>query len=285
MKGEGRTAGNLEEGSKAAVMNAGRQQPAHTAARVYAVFVLLFGLFDLTLGVFMLARASHAAPVGILYVVPGFILAALGAVLWLRAYWAAPLALAVSLIPGVFPFLWYDLVAGRAPMLAWWSTPGLVAPIIFLILTVLLLVSVLRARTSVDRIRSSGPTASKILAAVVLTYGLCLVLLGALELTARDRGESYVPFGYFLMLPGATLLVLGAFIWRDRIWAMIAAFAASLIPWLYPIFWTDVAGGQGTLDWFNLTLLVVPGMFSIIVAYAVLSTLRRRWMNATSAAR
>jgi hypothetical protein len=193
--------------------------------------------------------------------------------------------LIASLVPGVFPFLWYDLAAGRTPMTAWWNIPGLAAPAIFLDLTVLLLVSLLWARTSIDRTRLSGPTAPKVLAAVALTYGFCLVLLGAVELTVRSRGEATVPFGYFLALPGAGLLALGRFIWRDRIWAMIAAFAASLMPWVYPILWTGLAGGQATLDWFDMTLFVVPTLFGLLVAYAVLSTLVRGRRNATDPAR
>lgn len=266
-------------------MTADRQRLVLVTARLYAVLALLFGLFDLAFGVFMLATGGHAAPAGIAYVVPGFILAALGAVLWLGAWWAAPLVLATSLVPGVFPLLWYDLAAGRTPMAAWWNILGLAAPTIFLILTVLLLVSLLRARTSIDRFSLSGPTASKALAAVVLTYGSCLVLLGALELIARGRAESAVPFGYFLALPGATLLALAGFVWRDRIWAMITAFAVSLVPWVYPLSWTAADWGAATLDWFDVTLLVVPTLFAFLVAYAVLSTLRRRRMNATNPAR
>lgn len=266
-------------------MTAGRQHLVQVTARFYSVLALLFGSFDLTFGVFLLARGSHAAPLGIVYVVPGFILVALAAVLWLGAYWAAPLVLAASLIPEVFPILWYSLATGRAPMAAWWTIPGRAVPIVFLILTVLLLVSVLRARTSTDRTRPSGPTAAKVLAAVVLTYGFCLVLLGALELTARARAEFGVPLGYFLALPGAALLALGGFIWRDRIWAMIAAFAASLMPWVYPLFWAEADRGAVTLDWFNVTLLVVPTVFGILATYAVLSTLIRRRMKATSPAR
>ena len=266
-------------------MTAGRQKLVRMTARVYAVLALFFGFFELTFGVFLLATGSHAAPVGIAHVVPGFVLAALGAVLWLGAYWAAPLAFAASLIPRVLPFLWYELAAGRTPMTAWWDILGLATPIVFLILTVLLLVSVLRARAANDAARLSHPTASKVLAAVALTYGLCLLLLGALELTARARTEPDVPLGYFLALPGAALLALASFIWRDRIWAMIAAFAASLLPWVYPILWREFAGGHAVLDWFNLTLFAVPTLFGILTAYAVLSTLRRGRMNATNPAR
>lgn len=275
----------MERAWKGAFMTAGRLQLVHVTARAYAVLVLLLGFFDLAFGVFMLATAGHGAPAGIVFVVPGFVLAALGAVLWLGAYWAAPLALVTSLVPGVFPFLWYDLAAGRTPMTAWWNIPGLAAPAIFLVLTVLLLVSLLRARTSIDRTRLAGPTASKVLAAVVLTYGLCLALLGAVELTMRGRTEATVPFGYFLALPGASLLVLCRFIWRDRIWAMIAAFAASLMPWVYPILWPALSGGQAALDWFDLTVLVVPTLFGLLVAYAVLSTLGRGRRSATGPAR
>jgi hypothetical protein len=266
-------------------MTAGRLQLVHLTARIYAVLALLLGLFDLAFGVFMLATAGHAAPAGIVFVMPGFVLASLGAVLWLGAYWAAPLALVASLIPGVFPFLWYDLAAGRTPMTAWWNMPGLAAPIVFLILTMLMLVSLLRARTSTDRTHHSGPTASKVLAVVALTYGLCLMLLGAAELTARGRGEATVQLGYFLVLPGASLLALASFIWRDRIWAMIAAFAASLMPWVYPLLWMALARGQAVLDWFDITLFVVPTLFGLLVAYALLSTLARGRRNATEPAR
>jgi hypothetical protein len=69
---------------------------------------------------------------------------------------------------------------------------------------------------------------------------------------------------------------------------MITAFAVCLIPWVYPLFWMEVAGGAGTLDsfdWFNATLLAVPTLFGMLATYAVLSTLRRRRTNATSPTR
>jgi hypothetical protein len=65
---------------------------------------------------------------------------------------------------------------------------------------------------------------------------------------------------------------------------MIAAFAASLVPWVYPLLWTEVDRGAVILDWFGVTLLVVPTLFGVLVAYAVLSTIARARRNATDPA-
>lgn len=272
-------------------MTAGRQQLARTTARVYAVLVLLFGFFELTFGVFIMVMGSHAAPVGISLVVPGFILVALGSVLWLGAYWAAPLAFVCALFPGVFPFLWYHLAAGRVPTGSWLDILGLTVPTVFLVLTVLLLVSALRARPANGGTRLPGPTAPRALAAVAFSFGLCLLVLGTLDLNLRTPSDLSVPrVGYFLALPGAVLLALGPFIWLDRIWAMIAAFAASLTPWVYPIvwlLWMDHIRGYPSPawfrpDWFSLSLMVVPTFFGILTVCAVLSTLRRGRTSATN---
>ena len=58
---------------------------------------------------------------------------------------------------------------------------------------------------------------------------------------------------------------------------MIAAFAVSLNPWVYP-FLAVVFGGFGglRLEPESLLLLVVPTLFGMLAGYSVLSALKRR---------
>jgi hypothetical protein len=155
---------------------------------------------------------------------------------------------------------------------------------------VLLFVFALRAGAANGGARLPGPAASRVLAAVACTFGLCLLLLGVLDLNLRTPADlSVVRAGYFLAWPGAVLLALAPFIGRDRIWAMVAAFAALLVPWVYPIvwmlWWDYHTGRYPGLDWFGLTLFVVPTLFGILTVSAVVSTLRQTRMRATSTMR
>ena len=135
-------------------MNVGGQLIG-SLGRTSAVIALVFGAVELAYGIYLLETAGHALFLGITYVVPGLILLALGAVILLGVNWAVPLAFVSSLFPTVVPFLWYDLVAGRSPIVTWQGIVGLGVPAIFLILTLLLMVS--RGATPSDR-RSIGTT-------------------------------------------------------------------------------------------------------------------------------
>ena len=177
-------------------------------------------------------------------------------------------------LPNVVPFLWYDLVAGRSPMLTWHGMLGLGLPAIFFIVALLLMVSRFKGTTPSDR--RSTATTPKALSAVAFIYGLVLLFVGVLMLARQDRRPPFeqIPSGYMLVFPGAALLLLNGLVRRGQVFAMLAAFVASLVPWIYPMFWLEVSGGRMVLDWFNLSHLVIPTLFGILVATAVLSVLR-----------
>jgi hypothetical protein len=122
-------------------------------ARTYAMLVLAHAAIFAGMGVYMLRYGGHAGPAGL----PLLLLSALSAVLvifiWRAHRWAAVAALFVSFVPGVWPVLWSQLtgawklpagaqttivIAGRHIFVPWWEVPFLAAPVIFAVLTVML---------------------------------------------------------------------------------------------------------------------------------------------------
>ena len=121
-------------------------------ARTYATLLLFHALFLAASGVYMLRYGGHAGPAGLPLLLLSALSAALVIFIWRAHRWAAVAALFVSFVPGVWPVLWNQLtgawklpaaqstivVAGRNLFLPWWEIAFLAAPVVFAILTVML---------------------------------------------------------------------------------------------------------------------------------------------------
>jgi hypothetical protein len=130
-------------------------------ARTYAIFLLAHVAFLAGTGVYMLRHGGHSAPAGLPLLLLSALSAALVIFIWRAHRWAVVAALFVSFVPGVWPLLWNQLtgasklpaaqstivVAGRNLFLPWWENTFLAAPVVFAVLTVML-VSASRSRVA-----------------------------------------------------------------------------------------------------------------------------------------
>ena len=107
--------------------------------RVYASLTVSFGVFELLFGVFLFVLNHHGSgPVGMIFVVPGLILATCGIALWRSLWWGSPLAIVASLVPWIVPFAWYPTPAQfHNPLAIWLDLVGLAAPATFVIFALL----------------------------------------------------------------------------------------------------------------------------------------------------
>jgi hypothetical protein len=98
-----------------------RQQAARIIDRVYASLTASYGVFDILFGVFAFVMDHHGSgPVGMIFVIPGLVLAGCGVALWRGARWASPLAVMASLVPWVVPFVWYPTATQlHSPSATW----------------------------------------------------------------------------------------------------------------------------------------------------------------------
>ena len=132
-------------------------------SRTYAAAVFLHVILLLGLAWDIFLHGGHAAPAGMLFLLPGVLLAALIAFLWRGRPWAAVTAFVVSFVPGVWPLLWGQLsgagtspgqatvvIAGRRLLFPWWEIWLLLAPVSFAALSVMLLLATAKTRSVAD---------------------------------------------------------------------------------------------------------------------------------------
>jgi hypothetical protein len=109
------------------------------ATGIYAAILSLHSLFLIWSGVWIFLYVHRHAPFEVLYLFPGVILAVLSIFLWLGHAWPALLALAASVVPGIWPILWNYIAAGRTPVYLGWEPIWLLAaPAAFATITVML---------------------------------------------------------------------------------------------------------------------------------------------------
>ena len=125
---------------------------------VYASLVLLYSAYELQFGLLIFFADHHGTGfVGTVFIVPGFILFALGVALLLGARWASFLPAVVALFPSVVPFAWLRGPAHlRTPLATWMDIVGLAAPAVFLVLALLAFALRLKGKHLYDRNLSSG---------------------------------------------------------------------------------------------------------------------------------
>src|SRR5688572_11571141 len=111
---------------------AAHDESRHMAAQIFAAAVFFYGLYLLAFGILLLAGMAYLGGSSLPYLAPGVALVALSVGLWLGRAWPVLPALAVSLVSGVWPFLWDRIVAGFAPPppFLWRELLPLVAPAI-----------------------------------------------------------------------------------------------------------------------------------------------------------
>ena len=103
-------------------------------SKTYAAVVSCYVVLLLAFAVHTFVYGGHSAPAGMLFLIPSVLLAPLIVFLWRGRLWASLVTFGVSLVPGVWPLLWYDVAAGRTP--SWLDMLFLGPPGVFLILTV-----------------------------------------------------------------------------------------------------------------------------------------------------
>lgn len=191
-------------------------------ARVYAALAYVCGLV-LIFGAAAVAD-THAAGAFIFILLPGALLAVLSPFIWSGWRSAMILALAVSVVLEL-------MVVGNAP--ANWAL-FLAMPVLFGALTVVGFVAGPRRTTG-----SARRVVDKVFGAAVYVYSLVVVLMAPLNHTVQLGAPRVALYA----LPLSMLLgSLSIFVWRGRIWAMLAAFALTLAHWLVlasidPSFW------------------------------------------------
>jgi len=92
---------------------------------VYAGAVLFYSVILIVVGAWLFPVMTHGGPLGLPFLVLGFVFAPLSIGLWFGHVWVGILALAISLFPGV-PLLWKDVVACGKPLGRWLSEVSLV---------------------------------------------------------------------------------------------------------------------------------------------------------------
>jgi hypothetical protein len=111
-------------------------------AKVYAAALLPYGLFLMGQGIWILLTVHLHAPVHMLslvYAAPGAVLTALSVFFWLGHAWPAVPTLAASMVPGIWPILWWSIATGRTPVhLGWEGILTLAAPAAFAAITAML---------------------------------------------------------------------------------------------------------------------------------------------------
>ena len=103
-------------------------------SKTYAAVVSCYVVVLLAFAVRIFVYGGHGAPAGMLFLIPSVLLAPLIVFLWRGRLWASLVTFGVSLIPGMWPLLWYDVAAGRTP--SWLDMLFLAPPAVSLVLTI-----------------------------------------------------------------------------------------------------------------------------------------------------
>ena len=209
-------------------------------ARVYAALsyvaslVLLFGAAVLT--------STHARVAFIFVFLPGVLLAVLSRFIWTGSRSAMILAFAVSVALEI-------IVVENSPD-SWGLFLAL--PILFGMLMAAGLAAASPPTTGVQ-----ARVVDEVYAAVVFFSGLLAVFMAPFN---HSRNFGLPAITLCALLLGLVVGALSVFIWRGRVWAMVAAFALALAHWLAlasidPSLW-------GSLP--NIAAPVVSGILTVV---------------------
>jgi hypothetical protein len=182
-------------------------------ARIYAALVYIASLVLLYAAAVL--TGTHAREAFIFVFLPAVIFAVLALFIWTGHRSAMILAFALG--------VGLELMMATNDPASWGYF--LVLPIVFGGLTALGLAASLPAANA----RASARVADEVYAAVVYFAALLAVFMAPFN-HSRQFGLQTV--GVYALVVGIVLGVLSVFIWRGRIWAMVAAFALSLAYWL-----------------------------------------------------
>jgi hypothetical protein len=219
-------------------------------ARVYAALsyatslVLLFAAAVLT--------STHARQAFIFVFLPGVLLAVLSLFLWTASRSAMILAFAVSVALEL-------MVVGNAPE-SW----GLFLPLPVLFGA---LAAIGLAASSPRTAAGAQPrVADEVYAAAVYFTGLLAVFMAPFN---HSRSFALPGIAVYALLLGLTIGALSVFIWRGRIWAMVAAFALSVAHWI-------ALATINPLLWGSLPNLAAPVASGILTAVCVVLAVRAK---------
>jgi hypothetical protein len=233
--------------------------------------LLLYSLYLIYFGVLLLSGKAYLGGSAAPYLGPGIILAASSIVLWLGRMWPILPAFVVSLVPGVWPFLWEPIAAGFAPPppFLWRELLPLVAPGV--VGTMALLYVALRGvgRDATAPVRRL----TRIYAAPLCLYGSFLIWYGVwIFLTVHFHAPTHL-LALAYAAPGVALVVLSFFLWLGHARLALPAFAISLFPeaWL-GVHWTRTPVALG---WIGILMLNAPAVFATITAVMIALTARR----------
>ena len=123
-------------------------------SKTYAAVVSFYVVLLLAFAVRIFVYGGHGAPAGMLFLIPSVLLAPLIVFLWRGRLWASLVTFGVSLIPGMWPLLWYDVAAGHTP--SGLAMLFLAPPVVFLMLTIAFLTDNKRRSSLSSRTPSSN---------------------------------------------------------------------------------------------------------------------------------
>jgi len=103
-------------------------------SKTYAAVVSFYVVVLLAFAVRIFVYGGHGAPAAMLFLIPSVLLAPLIVFLWRGRLWASLVTFGVSLIPGIWPLLWYDVAANHTP--SGLAMLFLAPPVVFLMLTI-----------------------------------------------------------------------------------------------------------------------------------------------------
>jgi hypothetical protein len=218
------------------------------AARVYAVLsyvtslVLLFGAAVLT--------STHAREAFIFVFLPGVLLAVLSRFIWTGSRSAMILAFAVSVA--------LELMVVDNARESWGLFLAL--PVLFGMLAAVGL-SAASPRTAAG---AQPRVADEVYAAVVYFAGLFAVFMAPFN---HSRNFGLPGVALYALLLGLVVGALSVFIWRGRIWAMVAAFALSLAHWI-------ALANINPMLWGSLPNLAAPAVSAVLTAVCIALAVR-----------
>jgi hypothetical protein len=220
-------------------------------ARAYAALVYIASLVLLYAAAVL--TGTHAREAFIFVFLPGIIFAVLALFIWTGHRSAMILACALG--------VGLELMMATNDPASWGYF--LVLPVVFGGLTALGLVSPPMANA-----RASAPVADEVYAAVVYFAALLAVFMAPFN-HSRQLGLQVVAL--YALAAGIVLGVLSVFIWRGKVWAMVAAFALSLAYWL-------ALAGMNPMLWRSPAFALAPlvsGVLTVICIATRISQARR----------
>jgi hypothetical protein len=221
-----------------------------SVARGYAVLAYLTSLVLLFAAAVL--TSTHARVAFIFIFLPGVLLAVLSRFIWTGSRSAMILAFAVSI---ALEFIVID----NSPE-SW----GLFLPLP--VLFGMLMAAGLAVASPPTAAGARARVVDEVYAAVVYFAGLLAVFMAPFN---HSRNFGLPAIALYALLLGLVVGALSVFIWRGRIWAMVAAFALSLAHWI-------VLANIDPLLWGSLPNMAAPAVSGILTAVTVASARRAK---------